>query len=129
EHEQLRTWARADLTAWARERSPHRSAEMIRHLVDARLRTSVDAFAILRPPNPDYRELVRLVRVPTLLIVAERGVVSIDTARELQALNPLLCSELMADVGHGLPYDEPARLGGVVLSFLRRLASGVLVAR
>jgi N-formylmaleamate deformylase len=123
EHGHLLTLARSDLVARTHQRSPHRSAEMIEHLVDARLRTSLDAFAVLIPPNPDYRELVRLVRVPTLLVVGERGIVSLDTAKELQQLNPLVCPELIADVGHGLPYDEPDRLGGIVLPFLRRLAT------
>lgn len=123
EHGQLLTSARSDLLARARQRSPHRSDEMIEYLVDARLRTSLKAFEVLTPPNPDYRELVRRVRVPTLLVIGERGVVSLDAAKELQRLNPLVCSELIANVGHGLPYDEPSRLGGVVLSFLRRLAT------
>lgn len=122
EHEHLLTLARSDLLVLARQRSPHRSAEMIEHLVDARLQTNPDAFEVLTPPNPDYRELVRLVRVPTLLVIGERGVVSLDTAEELQRLNPLVCPKLIADVGHGLPYDEPSRLGGVIRSFLRRLA-------
>ena len=96
---------------------------MIEHLVDARLRTSLDAFEILAPPNPDYRELVRLVRVPTLLVLGENGIVSLDTAMELRRLNPLICFEVIADVGHGFPYDEPDQLGGVILSFLRRQLS------
>lgn len=121
EHGQLLTLARSDLLARARERSPRRSAEMIEHLVDARLQTCLGAFEVLTLPNPDYRELVRLFRVPTLLVIGERGVVSLDTAKELQQLNPLVCPELIADVGHGLPYDEPGRVGEVVLSFLRRL--------
>jgi N-formylmaleamate deformylase len=104
----------------ARERSPRRTAEMIGHLVDARLRTSLSAFEILAPPNPDFRELVPRFRVPTLLVLGERGVVSLETAKELQRLNSLVCLKLISDVGHGLPYDEPSRIGEVVLSFLRR---------
>jgi N-formylmaleamate deformylase len=123
EHGQLLASARSDLLARARQRSPHRSDEMIGYLVDARLKTSLNAFEVLTPPNPDYRELVRRVCVPTLLVIGERGVVSLDTAKELLRLNPLVCSKLIADVGHGLPYDEPSRLGGVVLSFLRKLAA------
>lgn len=120
EHRQLLTLARSDLLFRARQRCPHRSTEMIAHLVEARLRTSLNAFEVLTPPNPDYRELIRLIRVPILLVIGERGVVSLDTAKELQRLNPLVCPELIADAGHGLPYDEPSRLGGVVLVFLRR---------
>ena len=121
EHRQLLTLARSDLLVRARERSPHRSAGMIDHLVDARLQTCLSAFEILTPPNPDFRELVLRFRVPTLLVLGERGVVSLETAKELQRLNPLVCLELITDVGHGLPYDEPSRVGEAVLSFLRRL--------
>lgn len=117
EHRQLLTLTRSDLLARARQRSPHRSAEVIEHLVDARLRTSLDAFAVLTPPNPDYLELVRRARVPTLLVIGERGVVSLDTAAELQQLNPLVRTELVADAGHGLPYDDPGRVGDLVLSW------------
>jgi len=123
EHGQLLTLARSDLLVRARQRSPHRSAEMLELLVDARLQTSLSAFEVLTPPNPDYRELVRRIRVPTLLVIGERGVVSLETAEELQRLNPLVCPELMADVGHGLPYDEPGRLGAIVLSFLQGRAT------
>ncbi len=121
EHRQLLTLARSDLAIRARERSPHRSAEMIGHLVDARLQTRLGAFEILTPPNPDFRELVLRFRVPTLLVLGDRGVVSIATARELQRLNPLVYLELITDAGHGLPYDEPGRVGEAVLSFLHRL--------
>src|SRR3954452_11918812 len=120
EHRQLLTLARSDLLVRARERSPRRTAEMIGHLVEARLRTCLSAFEILAPPNPDFRELVPRFRVPTLLVLGERGVVSLETAKELQRLNSLVCIELISDVGHGLPYDEPSRIGEDVLSFLRR---------
>ena len=119
EHGQSLTMKRSELLVQASQRRSHRSAEMIEHLVDARLQTSLNAFEVLTPPNPDYRELVRLVRVPTLLLIGERGVISLDTAKELQRLNPLVCPELFADAGHGLPYDEPSRVGEAVLSFLR----------
>lgn len=53
-----------------------------------------------------------------LLLIGDRGVVSLDTARELQTLNPSLRYELIPDVGHGLPYYKPAQLGTAVLAFL-----------
>jgi len=123
EHRRLLTSRRSDLLAQARLRSPHRSSEMIEYLVEARLETSIRAFEILTPPNPDYRELVRTIHVPILLVIGDSGVVTVDTARELQTLNPLLRYELISDVGHGLPYDEPKRLGSVVTSFVQSLDS------
>ncbi len=121
EHRRLLKLRRSDLLAQARTRSPRRSSEMIEFLVDARIDTNIGAFEILTPPNPDYRELVRTIHVPILLVIGDSGVVTVDAARELQTLNPLLRYELIPDVGHGLPYDEPQRLGSVVTSFVQSL--------
>ncbi|WP_437694474.1 alpha/beta fold hydrolase [Sorangium sp. So ce176] len=43
-------------------------------------------------------------------------------ATELRRLNPRLRIEQVQDAGHGLPFQQPERLGEVVLSFLRELA-------
>jgi pimeloyl-ACP methyl ester carboxylesterase len=121
EHEEMLKLEPSHLIARARLRSPGRSDEVISHLVDARLRTSVQAFEILRPPNPNYRELVAHIRVPTLLVIGERGVVASKTATELETLNPMLSVVHIGDAGHGMPYDEPQRLGLVIQTFLRNL--------
>lgn len=118
EHARMLALDRPELLARARQRAPHRSDEMIQHLVDARLQTSMAAFEVLTPPNPDYRTLVRLFEVPTLLILAERGVVFRDTAEELRDLNPLLCTATVQDAGHGLPYDRPDEVAALIASFL-----------
>ena len=110
---------RSDLLVEARGRHPLRSMEILEYLVDAKFRTSMSVFEVLTPPNPDYRELVRSLSVPILLVIAERGIVSLHMARELQELNPLLRYELIADAGHGIPYDQPERLGAVIMSVLR----------
>ena len=122
QHRQLLGTERGEVLAQLRLRHPHRSPEMIERLADARLQTRIEAFEVLTPPNPDYRELIRSIRAPILLVLGSKGVVSLETAQELQNLNPRLSYELMPDVGHGLPYDEPERLGTVVKSFLRSLA-------
>lgn len=119
QHRQLLSTTRDDLLAQLRHRHPHRSSEMVELIADARLQTRTTAFDVLTPPNPDYRELVRTICVPTLLVIGDKGVVSLETARELQRLNPRLQYELIPGAGHGLPYDRPDRLAGVVRSFLR----------
>lgn len=118
EHRQLLQLTRNDLLDKASLRSPNRSPEMIEHLVEARLQTSMSAFQVLTPPNPDWRELIQATQAPTLLVTADRGIVSRETARELQGLNPFLYHEHVADAGHGLPYDEPEILGSILLAFL-----------
>ncbi|MGQ2966657.1 alpha/beta fold hydrolase, partial [Methylophilus sp.] len=61
--------------------------------------------------------------VPTLLVLGSEGIVSTDTALELHKLNPELQYKLIPDAGHGLPYDEPARLAAAVDAFLRPVAA------
>jgi N-formylmaleamate deformylase len=118
EHKQLLARTKEELISQARCRSPKRPLEMIELLVEARTMTSLAAFDILKPPNPDYRALVSNFCVPTLLVIAENGVISIETASELQKLNPLLRYHLVAGAGHGVPYDEPEKVSLAILSFL-----------
>lgn len=123
QHEQTLLTPKDTLLKEARDRNPNRSPALIEALVEARLRASRNAFEVLTPPNPDWRALVECVRVPTLLLVADRGVVSTETAYELQGLNPLLRFELISDAGHGMPYDRPEQVGSAIIRFLRTIAN------
>ena len=87
------------------------------------MKTRIRAFDVLTPPNPEYHRLVSAIDVPILLVIGDNGVVSLETARELQALNPRLRVEQIQDAGHGLQYDQPERFEGVVRSFLRSVAA------
>ncbi len=102
----------------ARTRHPNRSSEIIELCARARLQTSMGAFDVLTPPNPDYKRLVSTIDVPSLLILADKGVVSSDVAEELQRLNPKFQIELIREAGHGLHFDQPERFADVVKSFL-----------
>jgi N-formylmaleamate deformylase len=108
-----------DLLAQARLRHPQRSSELIELITDARLQTKISAFDVLTPPNPECHELVSAICAPLLLVIADRGIVSLETARELQNVNPRLRLEQIPDAGHGLPYDQPDHFAAVVRSFLR----------
>jgi N-formylmaleamate deformylase len=113
---------KSDLLADTRARHPRRSQELLELLAEARLRTHLAAFEVLEPPNPEYRELVGAIAVPTLLVIGDTGnVVSLETARDLQRLNPRVRVEQMRDAGHGLPHDQPERLAASVRSFLQSL--------
>ncbi len=119
QHRRLLSSNRNEALAQARLRHPYRSSELIELITDARLRTPICAFDVLTPPNPDYRALVSAICVPALLVIADNGVVSLETARELQQLNQRLRYERIPDVGHGLPYDQPDRFATVVRSFMQ----------
>ncbi len=121
QHRRLLGSRKSEVLAAARLRHPQRSSEFIELLAEARLQTRIGAFEVLTPPNPEYRGLVSTICVPILLVIGDNGVVSLETARELQNLNPRLRVE--QDVGHGLPYDQPDRFEAVIRSFLGSLAA------
>jgi pimeloyl-ACP methyl ester carboxylesterase len=115
--------AKADLVAQARARHPRRSPEIVELQAEARLNTHIAAFEVLTPPNPDYGDVVRAFDVPSLLVIGDSSpVVTLEMATELHGLNPRVRIEQVQDAGHGLPFEQPERLGEVVLSFLRELA-------
>jgi len=120
QHRRLLGLSKGEVLAQLRLRHPQRSSELIELLAEGRLQTRIEAFDVLTPPNPEYRELVRTIYVPILLVIGDKGVVSLETARELQNLNPRLRVEQIQDVGHALQYDQPDRFEEVVRSFLRK---------
>ena len=84
--------------------------------------TSVHAFDILTPPNPDYLQLINTIEVPSLLIIGDDGsVVSPEMAAELAELNQRLEIVQIENAGHGVPYDQPERFSAVVQTFLHAL--------
>jgi N-formylmaleamate deformylase len=113
----------SELIAQARARHPRRSPELVELQAEARLKTCMDAFDVLAPPNPEYREVVRAIDVPSLLVIGDSPVVTLQMAMEIADLNPRVRVEQIKDAGHGLPFEQPERLGEVVLSFLRSLHS------
>jgi len=80
------------------------------------------AFDVLTPPNPDYRDVVSGIDVPSLLVIGDSPVVTLEMATELRRLNPRVRIEQVQNAGHGLPFEQPERLEEVVVSFLREIA-------
>ncbi len=122
QHRRLLSLDRGELLAQLRARHTRRSSEMVELLVEARVQTRMSAFDVLTPPNPEYRQLVGAIDVPILLAIGDTPVVSLETARELQNLNPRLRVEQIPGAGHGVPFDQPERLAAAVRSFLRSMA-------
>jgi len=113
-----------DVVAEARTRHPDRSLDTIELMARARLQTSMGAFDVLTPPNPDYMQVVSGIEVPGLLVIGgSAGVVSPDVAADLQRANLRLQVEQIPEVGHGLHYDQPERFAVVVKSFLRSIGT------
>jgi N-formylmaleamate deformylase len=113
-----------DVVAEARMRHPDRSLDTIELIARARLQTSLGAFDVLTPPNPDYMQVVSAIKVPGLLVIGgSGGVVSPAVAADLQRLNPRLQVEQIPEAGHGLHYDQPKGFAVVVQSFLRSIGT------
>jgi pimeloyl-ACP methyl ester carboxylesterase len=119
QHRRLLSQDKRDVLAQLQLRHPRRSSELVELIASARVRTRMSAFDVLTPPNPEYHQLVSTIDVPILLVLGDAGVVSLETARELQSLNPHLRIERIQDAGHGVQYDQPERFEAVVQSFLR----------
>ena len=114
-----------ELVAEARRQHPDRSLDTIELIARARLQTSLAAFDVLTPPNPDYTQVVRAIEVPILLVIGgSAGVVSPAVAKDLQRLNPRLQVEQIPEAGHGLHYDQPGPFAVVIKSFLRSIGTG-----
>ena len=122
QHRRALLLSKSDLAEEARARHPHRSAEIIEIQAEARLRTCLSALEVLTPPNPDFRSLVRALDVPTLVVIGDSPVVSLEVAAELSQINPLVTSRQIPNTGHGLPFDQPEHLAQAIASFLRRSA-------
>jgi pimeloyl-ACP methyl ester carboxylesterase len=107
-----------ELVADLQSRHPNRSSDTIELIARARLQTSIAAFDVLTPPNPDYKRLVGAIDVPSLLVFGDKGVVSSVVAKEIQRLNPRFQVDQIPEVGHGLHYDQPERFAAIVRSFM-----------
>jgi N-formylmaleamate deformylase len=123
QHRRLLGQDKREVLAQLKSRHTRRSPEIVELIATARLQTRMSAFDVLTPPNPEYRQLVSTIDVPTLLVIGDAGVVSLETARELQSLNSHVRIELIQDAGHGAQYDQPERVEAAVQSFLRSVAA------
>jgi N-formylmaleamate deformylase len=120
-HAVLLARTRDQVLADLRRRHPHRSPEILELLATARLQARLVAFDVLRPPNPDYHRLVGAIRVPTLLLLGDAPVVSVETARALADAHAHVTVRQIADAGHGLHFDQPGRFAASVAAFLGAL--------
>ncbi len=118
EHRRVLGMEKASVLVDLKARHPDRSAEILELLAEARLQTRMSALDVLTPPNPEFRELVRRIDVPTLLILGEKGVLSLEAVNELKAIDSRIHIERIEGAGHGVHYDRPARFEAIVRSFL-----------
>lgn len=124
QHQQILNTSFDEEVTKARNRSSHRSLEIIKLLAHARFETSINAFDVLTPPNPDYIELISKIDIPILLIIGDTGnVVSVELAKEIQATNSHFKIEQIKDAGHGIYYEQPKSVAIVIKSFLHSIST------
>jgi N-formylmaleamate deformylase len=124
QHRKVLSRPKQDLLADMLGRHSHRSREIIELLVQARFQTSMYAFEVLTPPNPDYVQLIKTLDVPSLLVIGDTGsVVTREMAAELAGLTQRLEVVQIKDAGHGVPYDQPERLSAALQTFLRSVSA------
>ena len=120
QHRRILNRPAEDLLSEMQDRHCHRSREIIELFVQARLQTSIHAFEVLTPPNPDYMELINTLDIPSLLVIGDVGsVVTYDKATELARLNHHLKVVQITEASHSIPYDQPERFAVIVQNFLR----------
>jgi pimeloyl-ACP methyl ester carboxylesterase len=123
QHRRILNMSLDEVVAEARDRRPNRSGETLKLFAQARLQTSMAAFDVLTPPNPDYKLLVSAIDVPSLLVFGDNGVVSSVVAQKLQSINPGLQVEQIREAGHSVHLDQPERFAAVVGSFIRSIGT------
>ena len=124
QHRRILNTSLDEVVAEARSRHPDRSSDTLELIARARLQTSMRAFDVLTPPNPDYMQLVSAIDVPGLLVIGDTAsVVSPAVAAELQRLNPRFQVEQIREAGHGVHHDQPGRFAAVVKSFLHSIGA------
>ncbi len=120
QHRRILNRPREDLLAEMKDRHSRRSREVIELFAQARFQTSIHAFGVLKPPNPEYMQLITTLDVPSLIVIGDvRSVVSTEMATELAGLNQRLEVVQIEEAGHAVPYDQPERFSTVVQTFLR----------
>ncbi|CCB89516.1 alpha/beta fold hydrolase [Simkania negevensis] len=119
QHQKILDRSFEDFLSEMRIRHSHRSQELIQQIARARFQTSIHAFEILKPPNPDYIKLIKTLDLPSLLLRGGIGaIVSTAVAEELTCLNHRLEIVQIEEAGHGIPYDQPERFAEVSKTFL-----------
>jgi N-formylmaleamate deformylase len=118
QHRHALTRGGDDLLAESLKRNTHRTEEILRLQVAARLETRLAAFDVLTPPNPEFRMVVARLSAPTLLVMGDSHlVITPELAAGLQALNGKLKVREIRNAGHGLPFDQPEELAAVIREF------------
>ena len=118
QHRKMLAKSVGELIADRKNAHPDRSDECNERIAAARLQTSIKAFGILAPTNPDYRQIVKQIGCPCLLLYGERGIISDEQAEGISKMNSLVRAEKIRNAGHGIYLDQPVQFVNSIIKFV-----------
>ena len=120
-HREMLSLSLTELIAERKKAHPDRSDELNGLFAAARLQTSINAFEILKPPNPEYRQIIKEIKCPCLLLYGDRGILNDGQADELRRINPLVTAVEIKNAGHGIFADQPRQFAENLIQFIDAL--------
>ena len=117
QHKKMLAMSLTELIADRQKAHPGRSGELNAMSATARLQTSINAFEILKPPNPAYKSVVKGIKCPCLLLYGDRGIIDAVQANELHEINSLLKIVEIQNAGHGIYFDSPKQFVDGIVQF------------
>lgn len=120
-HRKMLAMSLNELIAERQKAHPDRSGELNEIFAKARLQTSINAFHILRPPNPEYRQIVKKIKCPCLLLYGDRGIISDEQAGDLRKINSLVTTAEIQNAGHSIYIDQPRQFVNNLIKFINHL--------
>ena len=121
QHRKMLSISLDELIADRQKTHPNRSDELNKLLAEARMQTSINAFNILMPPNPEYKQIIKEIKCPCLLLYGDRGIISNDQANDLRKINSLVTTNEIKNAGHGIYLDQPLQFVNNIINFVNYL--------
>lgn len=115
-----------ELIASQRKACPQWSDETIELWAQAKHRLKPEAFTRLADAAPDYREVVRKIQCPLLLVMGEKergAFVTEPMAAHIKELCPAASYQKVEGAGHCIRYDRQDVFTALVQAYLRDLKS------
>lgn len=123
-HKQVLATPLEELMAARRKESPHWPEEIVELWARSKYLCKLEAFTSLEHGLPDYRDVVRVIQCPMLVVMGEvelGGIVSREMAQVIQELNPKARCEKIPGAGHCIRYDRPEEFYALVKAYLHEL--------
>lgn len=115
---------REEALALRRKDSPLWADEDVQLSLDARLQFELDLFTYFPQHESPWRSVVQRIDCPAMLVIGENergGIISVDVANEVTALNDNFVWKKIEGAGHAIRYDQFDAFMSAVTTFLTPL--------